>query len=447
MLHRHGSRYPTSDDATVRLGKNLSEIIDGGNTNFTGGLSFLNSWSYGLGAEILVPNGRQELFDSGVLHYYNYGHLYNTSTKIIARTTTQDRMLKSAEYFMAGFFGLEWPNNATLELIIEEDSLDNSFNNSLAGYLNCPNSKLPVNRGGTNASKEWQAIYLKNATQRLQSLSPDSSFEWNISSTFHAQTLCPYETVAYGYSSWCSLFTYPEWLGFEYAIDLSSAGNNYFQSPTGRAVGIGYVQEVLARLHSHLITSPTAQDNITLDNNTTTFPLNQTLYFDFSHDTNIAAVLTAFGLRQFAPLLPAKGPIPEDRDLLISHLQPFAARLDIEVISTPHPVPARRTHQNKPSSPLSTSSSSSSFDSDSDSNDGNESTNPTKYIHFLLNQRTIPLGKSFPECGDRSDGWCALSVFLDIQDKSLARARWEESCFGKYESVSYGDVKDGVPIS
>jgi hypothetical protein len=52
-----------------------------------------------MGAEILVPIGRQELFDSGVQFYYQYGKLYNTSTKILARTTSQDRMLKSAEYW------------------------------------------------------------------------------------------------------------------------------------------------------------------------------------------------------------------------------------------------------------------------------------------------------------------------------------------------------------
>lgn len=124
---------------------------------------------------------------------------------------------------------------------------------------------------------------------------------------YSAQTLCPYETVAFGYSAFCDLFTYEEWQGFEYSIDLSFAGNNYFQAPTGRAVGIGYVQEVLARLQNHVITSATAQDNITLDNNTITFPLNQSLYFDFSHDTNIAAVLTAFGLTQFASTLPTSG--------------------------------------------------------------------------------------------------------------------------------------------
>ncbi|KAL8949673.1 MAG: hypothetical protein Q9222_004234 [Ikaeria aurantiellina] len=164
VLHRHGSRYPTTGAGAEKFGKALASQVKAGTAgNFTGALSFLNSFTYKLG-----------LFDSGVLHYYDYGHLYNTSTKIIARTTTQDRMLKSAEYFMAGFFGLEWTNNATLELIIEQEN----FNNSLAGYFQCNNSNLPVAQGGTNASIVWQNIYLQNATKRLQALSPN--FELNI---------------------------------------------------------------------------------------------------------------------------------------------------------------------------------------------------------------------------------------------------------------------------
>ncbi|KAL9127938.1 MAG: hypothetical protein Q9217_003274 [Psora testacea] len=418
VLHRHGSRYPTTGAPVEKFGKALAQFVDGSETNFTGALSFINSWSYGLGAEILVPVGRQELFDSGVLHYYDYGNLYNTSTKIVARTTTQDRMLKSAEYFMAGFFGLEWTRNASLEPIIEGDY----FNNSLAGYDNCNNSNLAVAEGGTNASTQWQNVYLQNATKRLQSLS--GNFQWNISDAYNAQTLCPYETVAFGYSAWCDLFTYEEWLGFEYSIDLSFAGNNYFQSPTGRAVGIGYVQELLARLNSHLLTTATAQDNITLDNNTVTFPLNQTLYFDFSHDTNIAAVLTAFGLQQFAPLLPAKGPIPSNQQLIVSHLQPFGARLDIEIISAPHPVSA--TRQGNPN----------------EYSDGG----PTEYVHFIVNQRTLPLGTSFPECGQRTDGWCELTTFLDTQKDSLAKAKYDESCNGEYPAVPYGTITDGTPL-
>lgn len=72
-------------------------------------------------------------------------------------------------------------------------------------------------------------------------------------------------------------------------------------------MGIAYVEEVLARLHNHVLTNTDTQANMTLDNNTTTFPLNQSLYFDFSHDTNIGAVLTAFNLSQFAQFLPTDG--------------------------------------------------------------------------------------------------------------------------------------------
>ncbi|KAK7534596.1 hypothetical protein IWX50DRAFT_621032 [Phyllosticta citricarpa] len=88
---------------------------------------------------MLVPLGHQRLFDPGVLHCYQYGHLYpNNGSKILVRSTTGDRMTQSAEYFLVGFFGLGWTQNATLELIIEEDG----YNNSLVGYDNCPNSNL-----------------------------------------------------------------------------------------------------------------------------------------------------------------------------------------------------------------------------------------------------------------------------------------------------------------
>ena len=184
MVHRHGSRYPTTNSSTEALGSRLTALAKNGTAKFTGALSFLNTYSYGLGTEILVPVGRQELFDSGVLHYYNYGHLYNTSTKIIARTTTQDRMLKSAEYFMAGFFGLSWTNNATLELIIEQPG----YNNSLAGYFQCNNSNSAVNAAGTNASVVWEKIYLQNATARLNALSP--GFNWTIADTYKYVIQC-----------------------------------------------------------------------------------------------------------------------------------------------------------------------------------------------------------------------------------------------------------------
>ena len=106
-----------------------------------------------LGAEILVPLGKQELFNSGTLHYYQYGHLYpNNGSKIIARSTTQRRMTESAEYFLAGFFGLGWAQNATLELVIEW----NGFNNTMAGYKAC-------NRSSWGAAEKGAVIPIAKA--------------------------------------------------------------------------------------------------------------------------------------------------------------------------------------------------------------------------------------------------------------------------------------------
>ena len=70
-----------------------------------------------------------------MLHNYEYGHLFDpkSTKKIVARTTTEDRMRKSAENFMAGFFGLGYGNYVDIEFIIDEDG----FNNSLSGYNMC----------------------------------------------------------------------------------------------------------------------------------------------------------------------------------------------------------------------------------------------------------------------------------------------------------------------
>ncbi|KAF2731614.1 phosphoglycerate mutase-like protein [Polyplosphaeria fusca] len=415
MVHRHGSRYPeiNGEAAERALGKKITDAK--GKYNASGEMSFLSDWRFMLGAEILVPVGKQQLFDSGTLHYYQYGHLYpNNGSKIVARTTTQRRMLESAEYFLAGFFGLGWTQNATLEMVIESDG----FNNSMAGYKQCNHSGWEMARA---ARDEWIEVYLQDAFQRIKgNISGD--LDWTLMDTYNAQALCAYETVSLGFSHWCSLFTLEEWDGFEYSLDIGFQAGAGFLSPVGRAVGIGYTQEVLARMQHHVITSPTAQVNITLDNNTATFPTDQTLNFDFSHDSNIISILTAFGLTQFNGFLPTTH-ILRDRQFVLSYLEPFAGRLDIEVIQAPKPVNPTRS--------------------------GGQiylEGEPTDYVHFVLNQRTIPLGKSLKECGNRDDGWCEMKVFLEVQQEQIELADYDYACFGKYRDLKYGHVADGRPL-
>lgn len=420
MVHRHGSRYPTSSASVATLPNRIAELLGNG-TRFTGNLEFLNSWKYRLGKEELTALGRQQLFDSGVLNWFNYGQLYDPSSPLIARTCTQVRMMQSAENFLSGFFGPRYAENVTLEAIIEAPG----FKNPLAGDKACPNNNNDRSASGEWANEEWQKKYLKHATERFRR-SMTGHTDWTFEDTYHAQTMCPYETVGLGYSPFCSLFTKEEWEGFEYTFALEYYGGNGFGSPTGRAVGVGYVQELVARLE-HRYPQPDgnfAAYNETLDSNPETFPPNQNLYLDFSHDTTMFSMLTALGLTQFEQFLPTSGP-PKDHQLIVSHIVPFAARFNIEIIKTPRPVRGKRSNDHHGSV--------------------YEHKGPeTTYVHMLINQRTISLGRNIPECGRRDDGWCELETFITAQKENIAKAKFEDSCFGDYPAPAYGDIKTGA---
>lgn len=400
MLSRHGARYPTND---IAIGRKIVSDVNNG-SRFSGNLSFLNSWSYKLGQNTLTPVGKSELFDSGVLHQYLYGHLYNNNgSKIVVRSTTDYRMTQSAEYFLAGFFDQAWTRNASLELQIEDVV---GYNTSLAAYFECTNT------GATVGMSTWISTFLVDATARLNAQAPTASY-FTPATAYNLMSLCAYETVALGYSSFCNLFTFQEWEGYEYAVDINFAEDFGFQSPVGRALGIAYVEEVLARMTNHYLTVATGSANITLDNNAASFPLNQSLFFDFSHDVQIMSILTAFGLKQFQPFFPDNFMIPHE--LVVSHLEPFGARLDIETIVTPQPLnPKRNVPSNMTYLP------------------GGQ----TMYVHFVVNQRSLPLGYSLPACGMRDDGWCEMGAFLNATANAAALAQYDYSCFGTLFSPS-----------
>lgn len=108
-----------------------------------------------------------------------------------------------------------------------------------------------------------------------------------------------------------------------YLLCIYSYGN-----PLGRVQGVGYVNELLARLTQTPVRDHT-QTNRTLDGAPATFPLDRTLYADFSHDNQMAAIYAALGLfRQAAPLDPAR-PDPR-RTWRASALVPFAGRMVVE---------------------------------------------------------------------------------------------------------------------
>ena len=96
--------------------------------------------------------------------------------------------------------------------------------------------------------------------------------------------------------------------------------------------GVGYVNELLARLTGQPVQDHT-QTNRTLDASPKTFPLDRTLYADFSHDNEMVSIYSALGLfKQY--LLPDQKLDPTNpssvRTWITSNLVPFSARMIVE---------------------------------------------------------------------------------------------------------------------
>ncbi|KAA1126659.1 hypothetical protein PGTUg99_032098 [Puccinia graminis f. sp. tritici] len=58
-----------------------------------------------------------------------------------------------------------------------------------------------------------------------------------------------------------------------------------FGSPTAAAIGKGWVEELVSRLTQQPIKNFDSSTNSTLDSNPVTFPLDQPIYVDATHDT------------------------------------------------------------------------------------------------------------------------------------------------------------------
>lgn len=163
------------------------------------------------------------------------------------------------------------------------------------------------------------------------------------------------------------------------------------------------------------------------------------------------SILTALGLRQFSELLPIDK-YPGPHNLTVSHIVPFGARLDIEIIRTPKPVRADRRGYveggyGEPEDREDKRHGVHEGGEDEDEED-EEGKKWTHYIHFILNQRTLPLGASFPECDpSRLDGWCELDTFLKVQEDMEDKARYDFACFGDYPAPkAWGEIMDGAPL-
>jgi 3-phytase len=103
--------------------------------------------------------------------------------------------------------------------------------------------------------------------------------------------MCSFDTVARTengseLSPFCALFVHKEWAQYDYIQSPSKYYGYGAGNTLGPAQGIGFANELVARLTNSPVQDYTSTST-TLDSNPQTFPLDAILYADFSHDNPI----------------------------------------------------------------------------------------------------------------------------------------------------------------
>nr|GAT46630.1 phytase [Mycena chlorophos] len=346
ILERHGARYPTSGatPAIVAAVQKLQNATSYADPRF----DFLKDFTYTLGADSLVPFGAIQSQQAGALAYHRYSKLVTKDQLPFVRSDSKQRVVDSATNWTAGFSAASfYEYNPVLAVVLSEsgnDTLDDS---------GCPNA------GSSDLqTSAWIDASSSPLTQRLNSAAPGANLNGN--DTYNLMSMCAFHTVATAkgaeltLSPFCALFEDGDFEDFEYYMDLDKYYGTGYGGYLGAVQGVGYVNELIARLTDSPVKDST-QTNSTLDSEPATFPLNRTIYADFSHDDELAAIYAAMGLfNQSVPLNPVERTI--GRTWVASRLVPFAARMVVErmdcEVAAGAPVKALRIFVNDALQPL-----------------------------------------------------------------------------------------------
>ena len=184
----------------------------------------------------------------------------------------------------------------------------------------CPNQE------DGDESSTWLAAFAPNITSRLNAAAPGANL--SDSDALNLMDMCPFDTLSKGADSpFCDLFTPEEYASYEYYYDLDKYYGTGPGNELGPVQGVGYVNELLARLTGRAVQDAT-QTNRTLDSDPATFPLNRTFYADFSHDNTMEPIYAALGLFK-SPALDPLNP-DENRLWVNSRLVPFSGHMTVE---------------------------------------------------------------------------------------------------------------------
>lgn len=385
MLSRHGSRFPTQSKSLAY--KELIEQIQGSVTNYAKGYEFMKSYRYDLGADDLTPYGQKEMERSGKAFYKRYKKLVKLVTEPFIRASGSDRVIMSAQNFTMGFYNKQGRNASEYlpyVLVLPEGE---DFNNTL-DHGNCAAFEDgPASNLGNDKKEAWRKIWVTPITERLNKKLPGANL--TLEETVFIMDLCPFNTVASSkakHSKFCRLFSQDEWHGYDYYESLEKWYGYGPGNPLGPSQGVGYVNELIARLTNSPVEDHTST-NSTLDHSAPTFPLNRKLFADFSHDNTMTSVYGALGLYEMSPGLPVDHKVPPTKaeGYSAAWTVPFGARMYVEKMVC----------------------------------DGNQD---YELVRILVNDRVVPI----PGCDVDKYGRCKLPDFLAGLSFAKGGGHWDQ---------------------
>ena len=388
ILSRHGGRDPTQGKSTL-----YAEIIHKIKSHvqeFRGDFAFLADYSYTLGADKLTAFGAQQMVNSGTAFFTRYKALGLQSVPFV-RASGQERIIDSAERFDHGFHqakifaGSSEDKQYPYDIIIipEEPGSNNTLDHGLCTAFEETNHN--VSRVAQNT---FISTFIPSITDRLNTALTGANL--TDQESIFLMDLCPFETIASitgSPSQFCNLFSQVEWKKYDYHQTLGKYYSYGPGNPLGPTQGTGYVNELVARLTGKAVRDHTSV-NQTLDSDPTTFPLDKTLYADFTHDNDMTAVFAALGLYSNTPKLSTSDmmTVEDMKGYSAAWTVPFAARAFIEKMNC----------------------------------DGAGE----EMVRVLVNGRVIPLEM----CGGDELGRCGIGAFVEGLTFAREGGRWN-MCF------------------
>lgn len=379
VLSRHGGRDPTMGKSIAyRL---LIAEIQETSTAYPGEFGFLKDYQYTLGADQLTHAGRHEMVLSGAHFYRRYHSLVGRNPPFV-RSGGQDRVVESAEKWLEGVASLQADKKPRkIDLIIPEGP---RWNNTLSHDICTAFESGPSHGLGERAMRIWASKFIPPIQQRVNAA---LGTELSQTSIIRLMDMCPFDTMADPHantSNFCRLFTEEEWHAYDYLQTLGKYYGYGAGNPLGPTQGVGYVNELLARLTGQPVNDHT-NTNRTLDSDATTFPLDRSVYADFSHDNDMSGVLAALGL--YNKTKPLSNTTIETATETLGYSAawtvPFAARLYVEKLQC--------------------------------KSDG-------EYVRVIVNDRVHPL----EFCGGDKHGRCTLSSFVQSQGFARSGGLWDQ---------------------